>query len=111
MTRYRLEIRVTPRPGLLDPEGNAIHHALDSLGYPGVEQVRVGKAIYLDLEADSEEGARETADEMCRKLLANPVTEDYQIEVLGRARGGDEAAARAGRGAAPADAPGTGAGP
>jgi len=81
VSRYRVEIRVTPRPGLLDPEGNAIHHALESLDYGGVEEVRVGKAIYLDLDAGSEEEARATADEMCRKLLANPVTEEYAIEV------------------------------
>jgi len=85
LTLYRLEIHVTPRKGLLDPEGNAIRHALESLGYDGVRDVRVGKDMYLDVEADSEEEARTTADEMCRKLLANPVTEDYAIEVLGRA--------------------------
>lgn len=81
MTRYRAEILVTPRPGLLDPEGNAIHHALDSLGYRGVEAVRVGKVIYLDLEADDEAEAEDRAEAMCRKILANPVTEDYEIDV------------------------------
>lgn len=98
MSRYRIEILVTPRPGLLDPEGNAIHHALDSLGYEGVEQVRVGKVIYLDLEAGSEEEAVAEADAMCRKVLANPVTEDYDIQTLGspeaaEAAGGDPAEA------------------
>lgn len=81
MSRYRIEILVTPRPGLLDPEGNAVHHALQSLGYSDVESARVGKVIYLDVDADSEEGAREEADAMCRKVLANPVTEDYEILV------------------------------
>lgn len=82
MSRYRVEILVTPRPGLLDPEGNAVHHALQSLGYEGVEEVRVGKVMYLDVEADGEEEARREADAMCRKVLANPVTEDYEIQVL-----------------------------
>lgn len=82
MNRYRIEILVTPRPGLLDPEGNAIHHALDSLGYDEVEAVRVGKVLYLDLDADDADAARERADELCRKVLANPVTEDYAIEVV-----------------------------
>ncbi|MFW6200805.1 MAG: phosphoribosylformylglycinamidine synthase subunit PurS [Gemmatimonadota bacterium] len=82
MSRYRIEILVTPRPGLLDPEGNAIHHALQSLGYANVESVRVGKVIYLDVDADGESQAREEADTMCRKVLANPVTEDYEIQVL-----------------------------
>ena len=82
MSRYRIEILVTPRPGLLDPEGNAIHHALHSLGYANVESARVGKVIYLDVDADGESQAREKADTMCRKVLANPVTEDYEIQVL-----------------------------
>ena len=79
MSRFRLEILVTPRPGLLDPQGKAIHHALESLGYDAVSDVRVGKAIYLDVDADSAEAATEQANEMCRKLLANPVTEDFRV--------------------------------
>lgn len=81
MTQYHVEVRITPRPGLLDPEGNAIHHALESLGYDQVNDVRVGKAILLELMADSEEAARATAEVLCQKLLANPVTEDYAIEL------------------------------
>lgn len=79
MSRYRLEIRVTPRPGILDPQGKAIHHALHSLGWNGVDDVRVGKAIHLEIEADSADAARSEADAMCQKLLANPVTEDYEV--------------------------------
>lgn len=81
MSLFQLEIRVTPRPGILDPEGQAVQHSLQSLGYEGAQAVRVGKAIHVDLEADDEQAARDTADEMCRKLLANPVTEDYQVTV------------------------------
>lgn len=81
MSRFRLEIRVIPRPGLLDPEGKAIHHALHSLDYAQVSEVRVGKLLYLDVEATSGEQAREGAEAMCRRLLANPVTEDFEIEV------------------------------
>ena len=87
MSHYRLEIRVKPRPGLLDPEGKAIQHALSSLGWEGVEDVRVGRAIYLDLEAESREGALETAAAMCRKLLANPVTEEFEVSVVGELEG------------------------
>ncbi len=79
MSRYHLEIRVKPRPGLLDPQGKAIHGALRSLGWPEVSDVRVGKAIYMDLEAASEEDAVEKAQAMCRKLIANPVTEDFEV--------------------------------
>ena len=81
MSSYRLEIRVTPRPGLLDPEGSAIHHALESLGFDAVHDVRVGKAIYVDLEAESDADARSLGDAMGRKLLANPVTEDFQVHL------------------------------
>jgi phosphoribosylformylglycinamidine synthase len=84
LSRYRIEIRVTPRPGLLDPEGKAIQHALASLGYAGTEDVRVGKLIEVDLLAESEEAALETGRLMCRRLLANPVTEDYDVRLRER---------------------------
>jgi len=79
LSRHRLEIRVVPRAGILDPEGKAIHHALHSLGYVGASEVRVGKLIHVDLDADTESAALETGDLMCRRLLANPVTEDYTV--------------------------------
>jgi phosphoribosylformylglycinamidine synthase len=88
LSRFRIEVRVTPRPGLLDPEGKAIQHALSSLGYAGAEDVRVGKLIELDLQAASEEAALETARTMCRRLLANPVTEDYDVRVSEAAAAG-----------------------
>ena len=91
MNRYQLEIRVVPRAGLLDPPGKAIHHALHALEYAEVTDVRVGKAISLQLEAPSEEAARARAEQMCRKLLANPVTEDFHIAVLGKAEPGRSA--------------------
>ena len=87
MTRYSLEVRIKPRPGLLDPEGKAVQHALHSLGWSGVGDVRVGKVIYVDLEAASPEAAAETANAMCRKLLANPVTEDFEVAVAGELEG------------------------
>ncbi len=89
MNRYQLEIRVKPRPGLLNPEGKAIHHALNSLGWSGISDVRVGKVIYVDLDAASAEAAREAAEAMCRKLLANPVTESFEVAMVS---GAEEAA-------------------
>ena len=80
MTLWRLEIRVVPRPGLLDPEGKAIQHALHSLDYEGVQNVLVGKILYLDIEASSEEEACKHGEAMCHHLLANPVIEDFEIE-------------------------------
>ena len=82
MSVHQLEIRVVPRAGLLDPPGKAINHALQSLGYQGVQEVRVGKAIFVRLEADSAAAAKARAEEMCRKLLANPVTEDFEVMLL-----------------------------
>ncbi len=81
MSRFRLEIRVIPRPGLLDPEGKAIQSALRSLDYEQVHEVRVGKLLNLDVEAASKDEARDVAEAMCRRLLANPVTEDFEIDV------------------------------
>jgi len=81
LNRFHLEVRVKPRPGLLDPQGKAIHHALESLGYPGIDEVRVGKVIDLDVSAPTVEAAADLGREMCRKLLANPVTEDFLVTV------------------------------
>ena len=85
MSRFRVEVLVTPRPGLLDPEGGAIRHALASLGYDDVAEVRVGKAIHLEIAADSAAAAAARVEESCRKLLANPVTEDFTVTVRGDA--------------------------
>ncbi len=80
---FRVHVRVIPRPGLLDPQGQAIEHALRSLGFDGVHGVRVGKAIEIGVEAASANDATAVARQMCDRLLANPVTEDYVIEVDG----------------------------
>ncbi|MCL4865171.1 MAG: phosphoribosylformylglycinamidine synthase subunit PurS [Gemmatimonadales bacterium] len=80
---YRIHVRVLPRSGLLDPQGQAVEHALTALGFAGAANVHVGKAITLDLEAASREDAVVTATRMCDTLLANPVTEDYTLEVTG----------------------------
>jgi phosphoribosylformylglycinamidine synthase subunit PurS len=81
VTDFRVEVRVTPRRGILDPQGNAVAGALASLGFEGVGNVHVGRLIVFTLDAESEGAARERVDAMCRQLLANPVTEDYQIAV------------------------------
>lgn len=83
MNAYQVEVRITPRAGLLDPEGKAVQHALTSLEFEGVEDVRVGRLIRLSLSADTEAAARDAAEAMCRRLLANPVTEDYEIALAG----------------------------
>ena len=81
---YRVHVRVMPRAGLLDPQGQAVEHALGSLGFDGTAQVRIGRAIELDLDAPSADAAVERARSMCDRLLANPVTEDYELAVEAR---------------------------
>ncbi len=77
----KARVHVTLKTGVLDPQGKAIGHALESLGFQGVGEVRQGKVIDLDLEETDEARAREAVDEMCRKLLANTVIENYDIEI------------------------------
>ena len=81
MNRYVVEVRITPREGLLDPQGKAVHNALRSLEFEEVHDVRVGRLVRVELTASTPEEARERADAMCRQLLANPVTEDYEIDI------------------------------
>ncbi len=83
--RYLVEVSVRSRPGLLDPEGSAVRNALESLGFAGTSEVRIGKIIDLVVDAENGEAAAERVGQMCRKLLANPVTEDYHVEVRGEA--------------------------
>ena len=73
----KARIYVTLKHGVLDPQGRAIHHALEGLGFAGVQDVRAGKLIELDLADDVADAA---IDEMCRRLLANLVIENYRIE-------------------------------
>jgi phosphoribosylformylglycinamidine synthase len=70
-----------PRAGLLDPQGQAVEHALAALGFGEAGDVRVGRAIELDVAAASRAEAEARARQMCDKLLANPVTEDYLLQV------------------------------
>ncbi len=78
---YRVHVRVIPRPGLLDPQGQTVGHALESLGFGSVTDVRIGRAIELGIDAGSADEATATAKLMCEKLLANPVTEDFIVAV------------------------------
>ena len=77
----RARVHVTLKPGVLDPQGKAVLHSLGALGFEGVEQVRQGKFIELDLHETDVGRARETLDAMCRQLLANTVIENYSIDI------------------------------
>ena len=84
MSRFRVAVQVVPRRGLLDPQGKAVADALHSLGFGGVAAVHVGRHLLLDVDAADEETARRDTREMCERLLANPVTEDYEIAEVTR---------------------------
>ena len=77
----RVTVLVTLKPGVLDAEGRQVERALRELGYDQVADVRTGKVIQLELDAEDTEGARQLAQEMCEKLLANPVIEQYEIRI------------------------------
>ena len=77
----KARVHVTLKNGVLDPQGKAIGHALASLGFAGVNDVRQGKVIELDLAETDAKRAHETVKSMCDKLLANTVIENYAIEI------------------------------
>lgn len=77
----RAVVTVSLKPGVLDPQGRAIGHALSSLGFAGIGEVRVGKVITLELAETDPARAREAAEAMARKLLANTVIESFRVEL------------------------------
>ena len=78
---WQAKVYVTLKQGVLDPQGTAVQHALQSLDYGVVRGVRIGKYIELELAADSRAVVEQQLDEMCRKLLANTTIEDYRFEL------------------------------
>ena len=79
---YNVQIKVMPLKELLDPQGKAVLGGLQNLGLNGISDVRVGKHITLQIDADSEAAAKQLADEASKKLLANAVMEFYEIEMI-----------------------------
>ena len=75
-------VNVSLKAGVLDSQGKAVHHALDSLHFSGVDDVRVGKQIVLKLDTDDKNQAMTDVTKMCEELLANTVIEDYEIELV-----------------------------
>jgi phosphoribosylformylglycinamidine synthase len=78
---FKATISITLRSSILDPEGKTVHHALTNLGYDQIDQVRMGKRAEVWIDEDDEATAREVATAACEKLLANPVTENFEIEL------------------------------
>ncbi|MBR4140177.1 MAG: phosphoribosylformylglycinamidine synthase subunit PurS [Campylobacter sp.] len=75
----KVVVNVKLKPGVLDPQGKAVKHALTSLGFKGVGDVRIGKQIVLEIDENDKEKARKIATDMCDEILANTVIEDYEI--------------------------------
>ena len=75
-------VNVSLKAGVLDSQGKAVHHALDSLHFKSVRDVRVGKQIILKLDTDDKDAAMADVTKMCEELLANTVIEDYEIELV-----------------------------
>ena len=77
----KVKIYVSPKKGILDPQGKAVESALNSLGYKNISNVRIGKYIELEITGDTGHTTGRQIEEMCKKLLANPIIEDYRFEV------------------------------
>jgi len=88
MTRYKVAVHITPRRGILDPQGKTVADALHTLGFGGVRDVHVGRHIIVELDASDRAAAERSTREMCEKLLANPVIEDFEIASVDGTSGG-----------------------
>ena len=83
MSRFRIAVHITPRRGILDPQGKAVTGALHSLGFAAVHDVHVGRYVVVEVDADDRKAAEHSTREMCERLLANPVIEDFEIASVG----------------------------
>jgi phosphoribosylformylglycinamidine synthase len=79
---YHVQVEVTLKPTVMDAQGTTIERALHKLGHTGVQNVRIGKFVTLDVEANCAGCAQATAEEMCKELLANPIIEQYEVHVV-----------------------------
>ena len=82
MPKFTAKVTVTLKPGVLDPQGKAIEGSLGALGFEGVTSVRQGKVFHIELQALNEEAAIASLNDMCEKLLANTVIENYAVEIV-----------------------------
>lgn len=92
---YRAEIHVTFKKGVLDPQGETVARSLKSMGFDGVRSVRIGRFLEIVVDGEDEARVRAAVEEMCRQLLANPVLEEYRVDITpagdGEGRGADGA--------------------
>jgi phosphoribosylformylglycinamidine synthase len=87
VTLFRVSVHIVPRKGLLDPQGKAVADALHSLGFSAVADVHVGRHLIIETQAADAAAAETAVREMCARLLANPVTEDFEIAAVQPATG------------------------
>jgi phosphoribosylformylglycinamidine synthase len=80
MSSFRFAVNVTPKPGILDPQGRAVEGSLSHLGVDGVSEVRVGRRVELTVEASGEAAAREVVERLARELFSNPLIEAFEVE-------------------------------
>ena len=78
---FSVDVRITPREGILDPQGETISRALGNLGYEGIASVRAGRLVRIEIEAATADDARGEVERMCEELIANPTIEDYVVQV------------------------------
>jgi phosphoribosylformylglycinamidine synthase PurS subunit len=78
---FKAEIKITLRKSILDPQGKTVEHSILSLGYNNIKNTRIGKYIELTIDAADKQEAKKITDEICKKILANPVMEDYSFEL------------------------------
>lgn len=81
-TSFRYAVNVTPKPGILDPQGRAVEGSLGHLGIEGVSGVRVGRRVELTISAADATAARDTVERLARELLSNPLIEAFEVEAL-----------------------------
>lgn len=79
--KFSVEINVMPLKALLDPQGKAVNTSMHNIGFTTVENVRIGKHITFEIEADSKKHAEEKAEEACKKILSNPIMESFEFEI------------------------------
>ena len=96
MTTFRFAVNVTPKPGILDPQGRAVEGSLGHLGIAGVSSVRVGRRVELTVDAADAPAAQAVVDQLARELLSNPLIEAYQIESIAAASSTSNAIAAGG---------------
>ena len=85
---YRVSVYVTPKAGVVDPQGAVVERALPALGHAGARNIRVGRYITLEVEGSDPAKVKADVDDMCRRLLANPIIEDYRFEISRPTRSG-----------------------